>query len=285
MRRPFRSAPKNPTTSEMNENTQMKAFFPILLVLAFASCKKEEFSPDRTKEFSITSVSNGATYVIQVGLPEDYNPQTQKYGAIYVLDGEEIFDHVAQNCNTISSDNATSNILVVGIGYGNDRALDYTPSATDEGGGGAENFMFFIKNELIPRMENEYGADTLRKSRTILGHSFGGLCAAYAFTNHNEVFENYIVLSPSLWYDDELVLGLEQDHRDSNKIDHQLVFLGLGELENSGKMLAPFQAFHERLRDHYPSMAIKRHLEPGLGHRGSEKPNIIEGLKFYFENR
>jgi len=263
----------------------MKPLFLILLVLVFASCKKEDLSPDRTREFSIHSITNGATYNIQVGLPENYSPQTQKYGAIYVLDGEEIFDHVAQNCNTISGDRSTSNTLVVGIGYGNDRAFDYTPSVAAEGGGGAENFLLFIKNELIPRMESEFGADTLRRSRTILGHSFGGLCAAYAFTNHNAVFENYIVLSPSLWYDDEIVLGLEQDHRDTNRADDQLVFLGMGELENSGRMLAPFQAFHERLRDHYPSMAIKRHLEPRLGHRGSEKPNIIEGLRFYFENR
>ena len=263
----------------------MRTLLPILLVLAFASCKKEEFNPNLTREFSIHSITNGATYDIKVGLPEDYSPQTQKYGAVYVLDGEEIFDFVALNCNTISGDHSTSNILVVGIGYGNDRAFDYTPSATGEGGGGAENFLLFIKNELIPRMESEFGADTLRKSRTILGHSFGGLCASYAFTNHNAVFENYIILSPSLWYDDGLVLGLEQEHRDTNKLDHQLVFLGLGELENSGQMLATFQAFYERLRDYYPSMALERHLEPHLGHRGSEKPNIIEGLRFYFENR
>lgn len=263
----------------------MKPLVALLLILAFASCKKEDFSPDRTKEFSITSNTNGATYTIQVGLPENYSPGTQTYGTIYVLDGEEIFDHVATNCRTISGENATSNVLVVGIGYGNDRSLDYTPTETAEGGGGADKFLLFIQNELIPRMESEFGADTLRTSRTLLGHSFGGLCVAYAFTNHNALFENYIALSPSLWYDSGIVIGLEEDHRETNKLDHQLMFLGLGELENSGRMLAPFQTFYERLRDNYPSMTIKRHLEPGLGHMGSEKPNIIEGLKFYFANR
>lgn len=271
--------------TSIDESLLMRSLLPILFVLAFSSCKKEEFSPDRTKEFSIHSTTNGATYVIQVGLPENYSPETRNYGAIYVLDGAEIFDHVAQSCNTISGDNGASNILVVGIGYGNDRAFDYTPSATGDGGGGAENFLLFIKNELIPRIESEFGADTARTSRSILGHSFGGLCAAYAFTNHNEMFENYIMLSPSLWYDDGIVLRSELEHRDANKLQHQLVFLGLGELENSGNMLAPFQAFHDRLRDNYPSMALKRHIVPGLGHRGSEKPNIIEGLNFYFANK
>jgi uncharacterized protein len=263
----------------------MNKIIPFLLLILIASCKKEEFNPDLTKEFSILSTSNGANYTIKVALPEDYSPDTKKYAAIYVLDGEEDFDFVAEKCSEISSDFSTSNVLVVGIGYGNDRSVDYTPTETDEGGGGAEEFMLFIKNELIPEMENEYGADTLRINRTILGHSFGGLAAAYAFTNHNNVFGNYIMLSPSLWYDNEIMLGLEQENRNNNKDIHQLVFLGLGELENQGRMLAPFQAFLLRLQNNYPDITIKSHLEPHLDHLGSKNPNIIEGLNFYFQNR
>ncbi len=86
-----------------------------------------------------------------------------------------------------------------------------------------------------------------RMSRTILGHSFGGLFGAYAFANHNEVFGNYILLSPSLWYADEIVFKLEQENRNINKNNPQLVFLGLGEMENSGQMLAPFKAFYQLL--------------------------------------
>jgi predicted alpha/beta superfamily hydrolase len=263
----------------------MKKLFPLLLILALISCKKESFSPGLTKEFSIQSVSNGATYDIKVAVPQDYSPETKKYAAIYVLDGEEIFSFVAEKCQKISTGYSTSNVLVVGIGYGNDRADDYTPTETDEGGGGAEKFMLFIKNELIPRIESDYSGDPSRNSRTILGHSFGGLCATYAFTNHNDVFGNYIMLSPSLWYDNEIMLRLEQEYRNLNTSNHQLVFLGLGELENEGRMLAPFQAFYLRLQNNYPDIIIKSHLEPHLDHRGSEKPNITDGLNFYFQNR
>lgn len=260
-----------------------KIIFLILPLFIFiTSCDTPvEFSPERTKTFSIQSISNGANYNIKVALPENYNPQVQTYPAIYVLDGEELFDFVAVKCN----DFPASNVLVVSIGYGNDRSLDYTPTKATEGGGGADNFMHFIKDELIPRMENEYGADTLRENRVLLGHSFGGLFAAYAFTNYNNVFGNYIVLSPSLWYDNQVVLRLEQDNRELNKNNHQLVFLGMGQLENDGRMLAPFQAFYQRLNDNYPDIIIRNHIEPHLDHKGSEKPNIIEGLRFYFQNR
>lgn len=267
----------------------MKKIIFTLLIILIASCEKEVFSPDLTKEFSILSTSNGAKYNIKVALPEDYSPETQRYATIYVLDGEENFNFVAENCNKISSDFSIANVLVVSIGYGNDRAIDYTPveggGGAVNGGGGAEKFMLFIKNELIPEMENDYGADTLRKNRTILGHSFGGLCGAYAFTNYNKVFGNYILLSPSLWYADEIVFKFEQENRNINKNNHQLVFLGMGEMENSGQMLAPFVAFFQQLQNNYPDIKITSHLEPHLNHRGSENPNIIEGLKFYFQNR
>ena len=262
----------------------MKKLLFILLILFLASCKKDVFSPALTEEFSILSTSNGAKYIIKVALPQNFNPETQKYAAIYVLDGEEIFDFVAESCNRISGDFGAPNVLVVSIGYGNDRSFDYTPSKANEGGGGAEKFMLFIKNELIPEMENEYAADTLRTNRTILGHSFGGLCGAYAFTNYNIVFANYIILSPSLWYDNEIILKLEQGNREINKNNYQLVFLGLGELE-PGRMHAPFQAFYQILQNNYTYIKIKSHSEPHLNHRGSEKPNIIQGLNYYFKNR
>jgi uncharacterized protein len=264
----------------------MKTMGFLLLAFVFASCKTPvEFDSKFTRTFSIQSQSNGATYPIKVAVPENYSPQTQRYAVMYVLDGEELYDFVAQQSKEISGGLATSNVLVVSIGYGKDRTIDYTPTRAAEGGGGAEPFMLFIRNELIPTMEREYGADTTRSSRTILGHSFGGLCGAYAFADFNSVFGNYILLSPSLWYDNEVVLTLEQNARAVNKDTHQLVFLGLGTLENGGRMLAPFQAFYLQLKNNYHDIRIMRHLEPNLDHRGSEKPNITEGLNFYFQNR
>jgi uncharacterized protein len=268
---------------------EMKRLIFFLLIIPITSCKKEVFSPELTKEFSILSTSNGANYHIKVALPQAYSHETQKYATIYVLDGEENFDFVAENCNKISHDFGTSNVLVVSIGYGNDRAIDYTPveggGGAVNGGGGGENFMLFIKNELIPRMEAEYGADSLRTMRIILGHSFGGLFGAYAFAKYNIVFGNYILLSPSLWYADEIVFRFEQENRNISKTNRQLVFLGMGEMENTGQMLAPFQAFYRVLINNYPDLVIKKHLEPQLSHRGSENSNIIEGLNFYFQNR
>jgi uncharacterized protein len=263
----------------------MKKIIPIILALLIVSCKKEEIIQSITKEFSIHSNSTNANYTIKIALPDNYNPSKQKYATIYVLDGDDNFNFVAVNCKKISSDQATTNVIVVSIGYGNDRSVDYTPTAANEGGGGGEKFMKFIREELIPRIQSDYAADTLRESRTILGHSFGGLLAAFAFTNYNDVFGNYILLSPSLWYDNEILLHFEQEHRNVNSKNHQFVFMGMGGMENSGRMFAHYEAFRQHLQSNYPSIKIASHMEQHLDHMGSKNPNILEGLKFYFQNR
>jgi hypothetical protein len=81
------------------------------------------------------------------------------------------------------------------------------------------------------------------------------------------------------------MLRLEQDGRDLNMENHQLVFMGLGQLESAGRMLAPFEAFYQRLAANYSGITLDSHIEPRRDHVGSKNPNIIEGLQFYFQNK
>jgi uncharacterized protein len=258
----------------------------MVMTLLLGSCKEEEFNPSLIKEFTLQSASNGATYKIKIGLPSNYNETTtKKYSSIYVLDGEENFDFVANKCKEISGQYSVPNVLVVSIGYGKDRSIDYTPTkVSSETGGGAE-FLNFIEAQLIPRIEQDFSADTTRSSRVILGHSYGGLFGAFALAVNNNLFGNYIILSPSIWFDNEVSLLLEKQNRINNKQKHQLVFLGIGELENAGRMQAPFEAFYQILRDNYSDINLSKNREKDLDHMGSKNPNIIKGLNYYFQNR
>lgn len=257
----------------------------IFILTFLGSCKKEAFDPERTQTFSLQSTANGARYDIKVGLPADYNPGVVKYATIYVLDGEANFDLVARQCQEMSDQYGVENVLVVSIGYGLDRSIDYTPTKVSSTTGGALSFLHFIENQLIPAMEANFSADTTRSSRVILGHSYGGLFGANVFCVDNKLFGNYILLSPSLWYDDLISLKLEQTTRAENKDKEQLVFMGIGEAENFGRMQAPFEAFYQTLRDHYTATKLLKNTEKNLGHMGSKDPNIVKGLNFYFQNR
>ena len=255
----------------------------VLCVLV--SCSEEVFNPALVREFKLQSQIDGAIYTITVGLPSDYDPTAQKYAAVYLLDGEEDFDFVANKCKEISASHSKPNALVVGIGYGNDRSIDYTPTRVSDVTGGGPEFLTFIEDQLIPKIEQDFGADTTRISRAILGHSYGGLFGAFAFTVRNKLFGNYILLSPSLWFDDEVTLLLEKEQRATIKNQHQVVYLGIGQMENSGRMQAPFDAFYQILSENYSNTTLSHNKEKGLDHMGSKHPNIIKGLNYYFENR
>ncbi len=257
----------------------------LLLILFFSSCKKEVFNSYATKEFTVRSVSNGASYVIKVGLPANYNSSNEKYATIYLLDGKEIFDFITNKCKEISDRHAVKNVLVVSIGYGKDRSIDYTPTKVSELTGGGPQFLNFIETQLVPKIEQDYNGDTARGNRVILGHSYGGLFGGYAYSVNNKVFGNYILLSPSFWFDNLVALQLEKDNRAINKSREQLVFMGIGEAENMGRMQAPFEAFYQTLRDNYTDIKLAKNIEKNLDHMGSRNPNIEKGLNYYFQNR
>jgi predicted alpha/beta superfamily hydrolase len=257
----------------------------IMLIFLLGSCKKEVFNSGQTKEFTLQSTANGVPYEIKVGLPTNYNPAIEKYSTIYVLDGDEIFDFVANKCNQISNELNVSNVLVVSIGYGRDRRLDYTPTKVSEETGGAPQFLNFIETQLIPKIEQDFNTDTTRTSRVILGHSYGGLFGGYAYCENNKVFGNYILLSPSFWFDNLATLQMEKENRAFNKGIRQLVYMGIGEAENYGRMQAPFEAFFQTLHNNYSNIKLANNLEKDLDHLGSRNPNIEKGLNFYFQNR
>lgn len=256
-----------------------------LSFLLLQSCHVEDFNPALTKEFSIQSNANGTTYQIKVGLPEDYFSANEKYATVYVLDGEENFEFVANHCKEISSNTQTKNVVVVSIGYGRDRSIDYTPTKVSSMTGGGAEFLSFIKTQLIPAMEQDFNVDTTRNSRVILGHSYGGLFGACVLAVDNQLFGNYLLLSPSIWFDNEVVLHLEKLNRMQNKDRSQLVFMGIGEMENLGRMQAPFEAFYQTLHNHYTNIRLSKNRERDLDHMGSKNPNIINGLNYYFNNR
>lgn len=257
----------------------------LLLAVVLGSCEEEKFDPALTRKFTVESPSIGATYPIQVALPENYTSSGEKFSTIYVLDGKQDFDLVANTCKSLSDRYGVPNVLVVSIGYGRDRSIDYTPTETGSSTGGAPEFLAFIENELIPKIEQDFDVDTTRESRVILGHSYGGLFGAYTFAVNNTLFGNYIMLSPSLWFDNEISMILEKQNRANNKDIRQLVFMGIGEMENIGTMQAPFEAYYKILQGNYSDISLSENREDDLSHMGSKDPNIVKGLNHYFKNR
>ncbi|GAB4039394.1 alpha/beta hydrolase [Spirosoma gilvum] len=263
----------------------MKIVYILIVLFLLSSCRKETIDPAYFKQFAISSLQTGRTYNITVQLPEDYSISSKPYPSMYVLDAKQDDNFVGKICKKISAEYNTQNVIVIGIRYNqsDDRAIDYTPTETSYGKGGSLLFMNFIKRELIPAIQKAYNVDTLRANRIIIGHSFGGLLGAYAFTKHNEVFGNYLLLSPSLFYDKSVILKYEQEERERIKSTSQLVFIGAGSTENG--LLPANNLLFERLKSFYPFTKSTFELVPGLGHMSSKNTDIENAINYYYKNR
>lgn len=75
------------------------------------------------------------------------------------------------------------------------------------GGGGAETFLSFLANELLPFVDRTYRT---RPYRLLIGHSFGGLFAIYALTTKPALFQGYIVADPSIYWNNDALIRQAQ---------------------------------------------------------------------------
>ena len=73
------------------------------------------------------------------------------------------------------------------------------------GTGGGPAFRDVLRDRLFPRVESAYHVDPER--RAYLGHSFRGLFGAWVLQTDPDLFESYILLSPSLWWNGGDLLG------------------------------------------------------------------------------
>ena len=95
--------------------------------------------------------------------------------------------------------------------------------------GGGPEFLRFLKQELIPLIDQEYRTDPAK--RILVGHSHGGGFALFAMLQEPELFRTYIASSPSLDYADNFLFMLESEYAKKHKTLHAQVYLSAGELE------------------------------------------------------
>ncbi len=121
----------------------------------------------------------------------------QRYPVLYILDGEDHFQSAVAIDEQLSG--VLPDLIIVGI-TNTVRERDLTPTAVKNqgGSGGGEQFMGFIEKELMPYIDSHYPTAPYR---VLSGHSLGGLTVMNAFFNHNALFNAYIAIDPSLWWE------------------------------------------------------------------------------------
>lgn len=165
------------------------------------------------------------------------NPAKQ-YPVVYVLDGDAHFLSTVGMIQQLSQANGNTLIpemIVVGIENTN-RFRDLTPSSIDSAGVRKVNpFVNFLEKELIPYVDKNYKTAPYR---ILIGHSLGGLTAIDILTNSPAIFNAYIAIDPSMWYQDEKHLKNTVSRLGSNNLKNKRLFIGTANTMPAGMSLA-----------------------------------------------
>lgn len=163
---------------------------------------------------TLTSVVLGETRTLNIYLPPDYaGNDSLSYPVVYLLDGSahEDFVHIAGLMQFMNLYDLFPRSIIVGIANV-DRKRDFTyPTSIAEDKktypttGGSAAFITFIAEELQPFIEGGYRTNG---SRTLIGQSLGGLLATEIFYKQPHLFDQYIIISPSLWWNRQSLLAL-----------------------------------------------------------------------------
>jgi uncharacterized protein len=172
--------------------------------------------------------------------PPSYNDTTflpRRYPVLYLLDGDAHFHSVSgliQILGTgINGTFVVPEMIVVAIPNTN-RGRDMTPTKVDRdlqgrpapqlaSSGGMPSFLTFIRNELIPKIDQTYRTAPYR---VFVGHSLGGITTINALYTMPETFNAYVAIDPSLWWDDRLLLKQAREKFSKPGLAGRALFVG-----------------------------------------------------------
>jgi predicted alpha/beta superfamily hydrolase len=189
--------------------------WPVLVVLAglphTSSALAQQGAPVVIgNKIEIQSKILNETRPLLIATPPSDSPDAGPYPVLYLLDGDVHFHHASSIVRFLAESERIPAMLVVAVPNTN-RSRDLTPPSEAEldirfnpERGGADAFLRFFSDELIPYVEKNYPA---RPYRILVGHSRGGLFAVHALVTRPELFNAYIVIDPSLEWNNQALLA------------------------------------------------------------------------------
>ena len=259
---------------------------PLFLLLILVSCsrpsKVDEISIGKTD--SIYSKILGESRKVWVYVPAGASDSKKKYPVLYLLDGDAHFSSVVgmiQQLSSVNGNTVCPEMIVVGI-PNTDRTRDLTPTRSLLGpdgdiekdfktSGGGEKFVSFISSELMPHIESTY---PVAPYKVLVGHSFGGLTVMNIVINHPAMFNSYVAIDPSMWWDKRKLLTQAKDVFKEKKFDGKSLFLGIANTMPPGM---------DTLQVRLDTSGRTNHIRSIITLKDIIKDNPANGLEFSYK--
>ncbi len=231
------------------------------------------------------------TFHVYVKLPDNYYKSDETYPVLYLLDGDLTFPIAKGIIQYMLYGEHIPEMIIVGIGYGsldwqtgNQRSRDYTPTQRPDRPyeGGAEKFYSYLKNELLPFINEKYNTD--KTINIIFGHSLGGLFTTYTLLQKDRIFSHYILSSPYLWHNKKAIFNLENDYNKKSNSLNAEVFVSYGENELQDVYVDTINEFVETVSGrNYSGLNLSKYVIKDGEHFTSSAIALTFGLQTLFK--
>lgn len=211
---------------------------------------------------------------------------------LYVLDGDAHFYStvgIVQQLSQANGNGILPEMLVVGIENSN-RLRDLSPSADPAN---RNPFLDFISTELMPFVERNY---KVAPYKILIGHSLGGLTAIDILCHYPDMFNAYIAIDPSMWYNQEKHLTSAMTKLPGLKLNGKSLYLATANTMPVGMTLAKLKtdrseetrhirsifAFDKFLKGHTNGMHYAQKFYEQETHNSLPMLATYDGLKHIF---
>lgn len=259
-----------------------------IFLLTFQTIFAQKYPPvviKGSERRSLKSSETGRDYDLYIRVPSDLK-SGKKYPILILLDGQWDFKLLDSIHGGLFYDKYIPEMVIVGITYSGEnpnydelRAMDYTPNARKDvkGSGDAPKFLQFIKNDVLPLVENDYNGDSTK--RILMGSSYGGLFTLYAMFTEPTLFYGYVAAAPAVSYNN---FSFEQEKQFFEKHKDLPVRLYLGVGGNEG-LTEPVKQFIETVKSrNYNSLKWETLIAKDERHAGNKPEIFNRGLRFVF---
>jgi predicted alpha/beta superfamily hydrolase len=216
---------------------------------------------------------------LMIYLPEDYYSTENRYPVLYLLDGRTHFHHGTGAVNFLSGYQIIPGMIVVAI-VNIDRNRDFSPVHVESmpTTGGAEKFLGFLSDELIPNMDMDYRTSGFN---ILMGHSFGGTFAVYSLLTKPELFDAYIAVSPYLHFADNYLIKESLSGLKPYKRNHKYFYMTVG---NEPDYFEPLEAFTSTMKQKTKETVDFEYIQMlNEDHASVPYISLFNGIRFIFE--
>lgn len=205
------------------------------------------------RSYALPSALMGATREINVWLPPGYEAGQARYPVLYLLDGgrDQDFHHISGLAQLGTVNGTTRDVIVVGIASVDRRNELALPTEDAEliaqypTQGQSERLRRFIAEEVQPFVDGRFRTDG---QRALMGESLAGLFVVETFLKEPQMFDAYVAVSPSLWWDGGRLARQSGAHLRDHSNDPRTLILTLG--DEGAEMQGPMDVLIANLRDY-----------------------------------